>query len=169
MNSDYNALRAAIETEIDGYRFFLDASSKSASDKVQNVWLSLANDEIEHMRILQKHLSTIVQSGDWGEYREDMTGPLPEKAPITTPAGPLPPAPFADDVEALEAGLKVEENTWRFYARVAGEATSPAAKSTYNQLARMEMGHYDLISETILMLKDPAQWQLLQTPIINEG
>ncbi len=169
MDADARVIRAAIETEIDGYRFFLDCSQQAAVPKVQPVWLDLARDELEHMRILQGHLSSLSQSGDWGPLADEGDAELPHRAPITAAREPAAPTPFGSDVEALREGLKVEESTCRFYADAAERTSSAVGRRTYRQLAGMEMGHYRLIEETIAMLADPAQWLFLQARPVQEG
>ncbi len=169
MDADARIIRAAIETEIDGYRYFLEAAAKAAHPRAQEVWLSLAGDEVEHMRILQGHLAAQIRGGGWGPAEDGAADePLPETAPISRPGRPRP-AGSDSDLDALEAGLKVEDSTYRFYADAAGRCADPAGRKTYQQLARMEMGHYRLIEETIDLLADPTAWQFRQVSPIQEG
>lgn len=166
---DVRIIRAAIETEIDSYRYFVEASGKAAHDKVQQIWLSLAGDEIEHMRILQTHLAKISATGEWDASEAEDGGTLPEKAPIFGKSGATAPKEMASDIEALEAGIRVEAATYEFYTDALKKTASEAGRRVYAQLARMEMGHYKLIEETMLMLSDPAGWQFQQVRPILEG
>lgn len=81
MQSDYQVIRAAIETEIDGYRYFNGAAERAVHDRARDTWLSLAADEIDHMKILQAQLTT--QPRVEPESDDDAEA-APTKAPIAT-------------------------------------------------------------------------------------
>jgi rubrerythrin len=168
MDSDASIIRAAIETEIDSYRYFVDSAGKAAHDRVRQVWLQLAGDEIEHMKILQTQLTSLLKTGEW-EAEEGDEAALPEKAPIISKRAAAPKGEVVTDLEALEAGLKVEASTYQFYADAVAKTASAGGRKTYQQLARMEMGHYRLLEEAWEMLADPAQWQFRQSSPIQEG
>jgi rubrerythrin len=165
MDSDIQIIRAAMETEIDGFRYFLDAAIKTSASNVRRIWLDLCRDEIEHMRLLQRQMSSLSQSGEWTDIKVTINSHL-TKAPIT--AGEPVAKPTQSDLEALKEGLKVEEITFRFYEDAA-KTTSGIGKATYDQLAKMEWGHYKLLEETITLFNDPSEWEYLQNPPMLEG
>lgn len=169
MNDDVKIIRAAIETEIDGYRYFVEAAGKAAHERVKELWLGLAVDEIEHMKILQSSLTSLLTHDRWEPVPGEVDETLPPKAPIVGSKGPAPAGEFSSDVEAVEAGLAVEANTYDFYADAAKKTTSAEGRKTYLQLAKMEMGHYQSLEEAREMLVDPAQWQFRQVSPIQEG
>jgi rubrerythrin len=166
MDSDIEIIRAAIETEIDGYRFFLDSAEKTAASNVRQIWLDLCRDEIEHMRLLQMQMSSLSHSGKWANIKVTVDEHL-VKAPIS--AGTPVAKPAQSDLDALKEGLKVEENTFRFYEDAAKKMSGGAGKATYEQLAKMEWGHYKLLEETITLFNNPSEWEYLQSPPMLEG
>jgi rubrerythrin len=169
MEYEPSIIRAALETEIDGYRFFLDAAEKATHPRARSTWLGLAGDEIEHMRLLQGNLSALARTNEWEAPDDDSEASTLVKAPIG-PTRSLPEgAEHKGDIEALREGLKVEESTYRFYEQAVQRSQHPTGKKTYEALARMEMGHYRLIEETIQLLSDPEQWQLRESRPISEG
>ena len=169
MTTDTDILRAGIETEIDGYRFFLDAASKATHARVKRVWLDLAGDEVAHIKILQGHLAKQIESGEWDNAPAGPEQTGPDKAPINAVRNWTVPNELMSDVEALTSGLKVEESTHRFYIDAARKTGSPAGKKMYEYLAKWEMGHYILLEETIEMIANPAMWDFKQNPPIQEG
>ncbi|MGD9140315.1 MAG: ferritin family protein, partial [bacterium] len=48
------AMKTAIEMEVSGYKFFMDAADKVESDVGKKMFTRLANEEIEHQRTFQK-------------------------------------------------------------------------------------------------------------------
>ncbi len=164
MQSDYHVIRLAIETEIDGYRYFNSAAERAVHDRARDTWMSLAADEIEHMKILQ------VQLRELGKPEED-EGPSEAKdKAVVAPTSAVPDSVnMDDDLAALLVGLDVEARTRDFYAKAATETASPAMKITYQQLAAMEAGHYKLIDETYRFLADPQGWNFDQVRPISDG
>jgi rubrerythrin len=169
MSIDTDILRAGIDTEIDGYRFFIDSAGKASHARVKKVWLDLAMDELAHMRILQGHLASQIESGEWDATPAGPDRPDVQKAPISAVKNWVVPDEFMSDVEALKSGLQVEESTHRFYVDAGKKTDSSVGRKMYEYLAKWEMGHYLLLEETIEMIANPAMWEMKQNPPIQEG
>lgn len=165
MQSDYQVIRLAIETEIDGYRSFNSAAERAVHDRARETWMSLAADEIEHMKLLQAQLRELGKP----EPDDDDAVEAKDKAVIapttTVPAD----ANLDDDLAALQVGLEVEARTRDFYAKAATETGSSTMKATYEGLAAMEAGHYRLVDETYRFLADPQGWNFDQVRPISDG
>jgi rubrerythrin len=169
MSLDTDILRAGIDTEIDGYRFFVDSAGKAGHARVKKVWLDLATDEIAHMKILQGQMSKLLESGEWDASPVGPDRPEVQKAPISAVKNWVVPNELMSDVEALKSGLQVEESTHRFYVDAAKKTESSEGRKVYEYLAKWEMGHYILLEETIEMISNPAMWDFKQNPPIQEG
>jgi rubrerythrin len=165
MPSDYQVIRLAIETEIDGYRYFNSAAERAHHERARETWMSLAADEIEHMKILQAQLKDL---GKPEADEEDAEQPK-DKA-VVAPTSTVPDhVNKDDDLAALQVGLEVEARTRDFYASAAEETKSPTMKATYTQLAAMEDGHYSLVDSTYRFLSDPEGWNFDQVRPIQDG
>jgi rubrerythrin len=165
MRSDYQVIRLAIETEIDGYRYFNSAAERAVHDRARDTWMSLAADEIEHMKILQAQLHGLGKP----ETDDDDTSEAKDKA-VIAPTSTVPESVNRDDdLAALQIGLDVEARTRDFYAKAATETENAAMKAVYEQLAAMEDGHYRLIDETYRFLADPQGWNFDQVRPISDG
>ena len=165
MQSDYQIIRLAIETEIDGYRYFNSAAERAVHDRARDTWMSLAADEIEHMKLLQAQLRELGKP----EADEDGDSAAMDKA-VIAPTSTVPDGVNKDDdLAALQIGLDVEARTRDFYAKAATETASPTMKSTYERLAAMEAGHYRLVDETYRFLADPQGWNFDQVRPISDG
>ncbi len=164
MQSDYQVIRLAIETEIDGYRYFNSAAERAIHERARETWLSLAADEIEHMKLLQAQLWELGRPEP-----DDEPAVSPDKA-VIAPTITVPESVNKDDdLAALEVGLDVEARTRDFYAKAATETASAAMKATYERLAAMEAGHYQLVDETYRFLADPQGWNFDQVRPISDG
>ena len=164
MQSDYQVIRLAIETEIDGYRYFNSAGERAVHDRARDTWMSLAADEIEHMRILQEQLRGL------GRPEADDDGAGAKDKAVIAPTSRVPESVNKDDdLAALQIGLDVEARTRDFYAKAATETGSAAMKATYEQLAAMEADHYRLVDETYRFLADPQGWNFDQVRPISDG
>jgi len=166
MHSDYKVIRLAIETEIDGYRYFNSAAERAVHDRARETWMSLAADEIDHMKILQAQLNELGRS----EPDEDEGPEEPKDKAVIAPTSAVPDQVNTDDdLAALQIGLEVEARTRDFYARAAVETENATMKATYKQLAAMEDGHYRLVDETYRFLADPQGWSFDQVRPIQDG
>jgi rubrerythrin len=169
MSIDTDILRAGIDTEIDGYRFFIDAAGRASHARVKKVWLDLATDELAHMKILQGHLASLIENGEWDTTPDVPDRPDVRKAPISAVKNWVVPNELTSDLDALKSGLQVEESTHRFYVDATKRTNSAVGRKTYEYLAKWEMGHYLLLEETIEMIANPAMWDFKQNPPIQEG
>ncbi len=165
MQSDYHVIRLAIETEIDGYRYFNSAAETAVHDRARETWMSLAADEIEHMKILQAQLHEL------GKPEPDEDGAdSPKDKAVIAPTSAVPDhVNKDDDLAALQIGLEVEARTRDFYVQAATETRSTTMKVTYQRLAAMEDGHYRLVDETYRFLSDPQGWDFDQVRPIQAG
>ncbi len=164
MQTDYQIIRLAIETEIDGYRYFNSAAERAAHDCARETWMSLAADEIDHMKILQAQLREL------GKPEPDDDDEAPKDKAVIAPTRTVPDSVnLDDDLAALQVGLEVEARTRDFYAKAATATASATMKATYERLAAMEAGHYRLVDETYRFLADPQAWNFDQVRPINEG
>jgi len=165
MHSDYKVIRLAIETEIDGYRYFNSAAERAIHDRARETWMSLAADEIDHMKILQAQLHELGRPDLDDEESEE-----PKDKAVIAPTSAVPDqVNMDDDLAALQIGLEVEARTRDFYARAAAETKSSTMQATYKRLAAMEDGHYRLVDETYRFLADPRGWDFDQVRPIQDG
>ncbi len=165
MQSDYQVIRLAIETEIDGYRYFNSAAERAVHDRARDMWMGLAADEIEHMKILQAQLRELGKP----DADDDEPSEAKDKAVIAPTTSVPDSVNKDDDLAALQVGLEVEARTRDFYAKAATETRNAVMRATYERLAEMESGHYRLVDETYRFLADPQGWNFDQVRPISDG
>jgi rubrerythrin len=145
------ALDLAIQTEKDGREFYLRAAERSADPGGKVLFFSLADDELQHLRLLESQREALAADGKWlpSSILDDQT-PLeqPEGAPLFS-RGRLAESvsAYTSDLSALRLAFLIEKDAVAFYTRAAAETEDPAGKEMYERLAAMETEHQRILEE----------------------
>jgi len=151
----------AMITEQDGYDFYMAAAGRVEDEKGKAMLKGLANDEIEHLHILQSEYDK-VKGGesfvDLESARADLpTEPgmrlFPEKSNLGAMLDGV-----TNDEEALRVALEFEQKGYEMYSKAAQDATDANAREVFEYLAKQEDGHYELIQQTLNYLVDDGMW-----------
>jgi rubrerythrin len=166
-------LEEAMRNEVDGQRFYVQAAAKSVSSRSQATFTTLAADEAEHLRILQKEYESLKGSGKWvaatkvigsQERRAEPLFPQDEKAAERTAQA------IKSDLEALEFAMGIEERAFKLYTKASQETDDPHARAIYKYLTNQENGHYKLIQRAHQYLTSPGEWyEEEEKPIFDGG
>ncbi|HID89805.1 MAG TPA: hypothetical protein EYP52_08875 [Anaerolineae bacterium] len=162
-------LRRGMSLERDGYRFYTQAAERASSERGRRMFLDLAAQEVDHLRLLLAEYRVLEEGRGWLPYKEAMTAdfPLdpanpdlpgeepPESMPVFTPDREI---SLEGDVAALEFGLETERISRELYAKAAEEAEDPLAKEAYEFLTRQEEEHYRLLQNTLEYLTQNQTW-----------
>jgi len=168
------ALKRAAVTEWYGYRFYVTVAKQTQSDRGQEFFRGLAQDEKEHLHIILAELGALKESKGWLTYEEavatpvefDITGPNPFPE-ATKGMEMLFPAvkeangmvdQHATDVAAMEMALEFEKRGYDMYQREAEAATDAKAREAYEVLAKEENRHYTWIQESLDYLTNNQTW-----------
>jgi len=168
-NSPLGILRRGMSLERDGYRFYLDAAERASSEQGKRMFLDLASQEEDHLRLLLAEYRALEAGQDWLPYQEAMNQEFPLDAaepdlPGEEPADPLPvftperEISVQGDIAALKFGLETERISRELYARAAEQSEEPRARQTYEFLAHQEEKHYRLLQGTHEYLTNNETW-----------
>lgn len=152
-------LLQAMQLERDGHAFYLAAAQETAAPAGRRMFLSLAQDELHHLEILD------------GFYRRHLAGePLPEEE---VPAGAgrhgrpiFPPpaaaaqvvAPHTGDLEALHRGIAAEQASIDLYRHGLETAEDPRLREMYAFLLEQEEGHRTILEGEYNYLTHTGFW-----------
>jgi rubrerythrin len=141
------ALRQAIRLEQDGYKFYTEAAERMADPRGREMFLSLADDEKLHLRIVQDQYEALKGGKKWISFPETMEM---EVKPVDLDKPLFPPekeaiSPEASDTDALLFALQIENESYELYRKVAAETADPAGKEMYKFLASQERIHFDIL------------------------
>jgi len=154
------ALEKAMEVERQGRVFYEEAAGRVQDAAGKAVFQTLANDEVEHIRLLQAEYEQISNEGEWMELGEakvcEPQTPLklfPDKrdAALVIPAG-------AKDVDALKLAMDFEERGYKAYKKAQKETDDPNGKKVYTFLAKQENNHYVFLQKTYDYLTNEGAW-----------
>ena len=68
--TEINILSVAVQREIIANKFYLDLAAAEKNPEAKEMFLSLANEEELHRKILQAEIDSIGQSGFWFDMQE---------------------------------------------------------------------------------------------------
>lgn len=148
-------IRAAIQNEIAGQRFYQDAAHYCIDPWAKEAFARLAQDEEKHAALLLGEHQSLTTEGRWLPPRAALElGAEADISQITfsadEPGAALFPAGWsarqaidrgADDLSALAFGLQIEERSITLYQQQADAAAAPAGREAFLFLAAEEQRH----------------------------
>ena len=168
-NVALTALNQAIELEIEGQRFYLEAAECTTDPKGAEMFRSLADDEVIHERILRRQLDALTQGEGWVPVLSMVEG-LPEGvAEVTADLAALifPQSekvcgealrPDESDLDALLFALQIENKSFDLYREMAQTTDDPNGKRMYEYLANAERGHFEQLMLNYEHLSTVGSW-----------
>ena len=171
-NKTLEALQIAIQMEIDGKKYYQEASQSSGNRIGTDLFQSLAAEEDIHRRKFEEIFHTIQSKKAWPDIDFQ---PDQGKGPRTI---------FAQATEAMDSDIKVldieldavktamnmENKSYDYYQTQRTKATYDAEKEYYQALATQEKAHHRVLYDYFEYLKDPAAWFVQQEhPSLDGG
>lgn len=133
-------LRLAIQTEIDGHEFYTRAAQRTADPAGQELFRSLAADEVDHRQLLEAQLASLQAGRGWQSHKALETHA--ERAPLFSPERlEQDVSAYTADLSALRMAMLIEADAVAFYGKAAEEADDELARSLFLDLVKMEQGH----------------------------
>ena len=145
------ALDLAIQTERDGREFYMRAAERSGDPGGKVLFISLADDELQHLRLLESQREALANEGHWLPPSK-----LDEQTPPEEAEGvPLfsrerlaeNVSAYTSDLSALRMAFLIEKDAVAFYTRAAAETEDPDGRQIYERLVEMETEHQRILEE----------------------
>jgi len=153
------ALKDAIQMEVEGRQFYQEAARKVKGDGVRQIMEYLAESEKYHIDKFQEIYENLEKDSAWTEGMAAFAPPRHEPFVCVLAMNKEDQeAGGKDDLEALRTGLKMEQCSIDYYTRLAKEATHPLARRFLMSVAHEERGHYLTLLDMHNYLTDPADW-----------
>jgi rubrerythrin len=168
-NTPQGILRRGMSLERDGYNFYTLAAERASGERGRAMFLDLASQEEDHLRLLLGEYRALEEGRGWLPYEEAMQADFPLDPADPDLPGEEPPEPLpvftADrevslegDIAALEFGLETELISRELYAQAAQETSDPHAREAYEFLTHQEEQHYQLLQNTLEYLTQQQTW-----------
>jgi rubrerythrin len=161
-----SALEMAIQIEVEGNQFYTKAAETVTWPEGKQMLLELADDEMEHIRILKEEHAALLSGKDWisaaavapaiesGERK-----PMPvferDEAKI---AGMV--DDRADALEVLDVAIKNEYKSHTFYAEQKEKTDNPEAKKIFDWLVKEEKNHQAVLTDYARYIGAHGEWLL---------
>lgn len=143
MKSDLEALRVAMATEKEGYEFYKKTADQIEGPAAQKMFLSLAQDEMQHLQWLEAQEESLLEKGEGLAYE-----PPRQKASQGLPIFPSVKEKMGDyrsQLSTLKLGLEMEERSRQLYLKAAAECLDERGRAMYSHLAAWEGEHWELL------------------------
>lgn len=155
-------VKFALQLEQDGLKMYRDFAEKSSDPFGKKTFEGLAEDELEHIELLQKlygnsgiaEIEEIVERAKVEPVRQRFKTIFQlasEKARQRTEAD-------SSDTEAMRIAMDFEKRGYNIYKEAEGKAKGNAEKAAFRHLTLMEQYHFELLQETFEYLNDTGNW-----------
>lgn len=142
-------LRYAMQMEMDGYNFFVENAEKLVSPTAKQLFLELAEMELEHYKYLENQLDNYLKTESFDtseevlEREENIFEGRGESEHIeaTLQESNIP------DITILRMAYLIERDFKEFYTDAAENAQDEDAKAIFTRLAEWEKGHETLFKK----------------------
>ncbi len=143
-------LDIAYKTEVNGYRFYLNAAKMVDDKHGKNMFQHLAKDELEHIKVVHTIGEELRAGKKWPRYEDVLKsgGTLDIEALPVFPEGNKAIEGMkgaADELHALDVGIGAEERSIELYLDILKAAEDPDEKAVLERLVEMERGHLKLL------------------------
>jgi rubrerythrin len=157
------ALCQAARLEEDGYKFYTEAAKRTADPRGREMFLSLADDEKLHLRIVEDQYDAVINEKEWVSFPEALEcKPIDLDQPLFPPEGhdfDKTIDPKASDLDALLFALQIENESYELYRKAAAGVADPAGKAMYDFLATEARTHFDILMLNYEHLASSGSWR----------
>lgn len=150
-------LKAAIEIEEFGINFYTSLAGCIKNKTGAALFRSLAGDEKEHRRMIQKELDRLGQFCDVScvQPMHEYLKIIPQKVFTPSPGACF---TLVDEMAALETGIEVEENSRKMYSESLERGGDEMTKETLVSLVGWEIKHKQILEENLRNLRLEGTW-----------
>ena len=155
------ALKTALQMELDGKQFYLEFAEKAKVVLVRKLFLRLSEEEDVHYGKIRGIHTALIDSQEWPDtgsafwYDKSIKSVFRE-ALEETHSGEI--AAPAAELEGLDLAIKLEDKSYNFYRSRSETAVIPRERAFYEALAAEERGHYLALVDSKEYLLDPEGW-----------
>lgn len=160
MDKMLKALKTAIQMEIDGKEYYLEASQSSKNELGKKLLKQLAVEEDEHRKVFEVIYNDISVKKGWptGKLHTDGGKGLRTIFSAAREAMDKDVKAIPTELDAVQTAMEMENKTFDFYKRRGANAAYDAEKQFYEALAVQEEEHYRVLLDYYEFLKNPEAW-----------
>ena len=148
--SGFEVIRAAMEVEKNGHRFYSTMAEKAQSDLVREIFSWLAQDEVQHLKTLEA-LAPKYEEGAFWENEDEFLPYLQRfrDKEIFPSSSRLEEALLEDDpdLKAIDLAIEAEEKFAEYFHLAAKQAKTAEGREVFHWLAKEEDRHAAVLQE----------------------
>ena len=154
------ALKTAIQMEIDGKAFYLKASQASGNELGRKLLQSLSKEEDLHRQKFESIYGSISKQKGWPktDYEPDGGRGLRTLFARALEAEKPDMQTSSSEMDDIQKAMDMENQTYDFYISLGKKATYDAEKDFFEAVASQEKEHHRILLDYYEFLKDPAAW-----------
>lgn len=146
----YEAVMIGVELEDAGRNFYNRVANSCADYKVKNLFQELAEEEVEHKRVIREEIEPLF-APEW--YREEDQHMMAEYL-NTVQHQPIFPDPedtgacdqiASDPAQALDVGIRAEQQSIDYYAFLRDATQDQKGKEMFEHLRLEEVKHLQML------------------------
>ena len=151
--NELEALALALEVEKTELKFYIRLARKARDERARKMFLFLASEEAEHWDLFEERfLEEVVEKCELPAVDREML----EKLIVQTDGENL------SEVDAVKIGMEQEKLTWEFYEKAAKEAEHDSVRRLFEELAKIEKAHYELLKAQYDAIMKTGIWMNYQ-------
>jgi rubrerythrin len=154
------ALKTAIQMEIDGKKYYLEMSKSAADESGVKLFKQLAVEEDYHRKKFESIFKEIEAKKSWPEAKFEGDQGKAVKTLFAEAAAKAKGRKKAslDELKAVQKAMEMENKTYDFYKERAEAAEFEAEKKYYEALAGQESAHHAVLLDYYEYMKNPVDW-----------
>jgi len=148
--SGFEVIRAAMEVEKNGHRFYSTMSEKAVNELARDIFSSLAQDEIQHLKTLESLVPKYEDGAFWDDeeeflpylqrFRDKEIFPSAERLEQALQEND-------PDISALGLAIEAEEKFSEYFHVAAKHARTSEGREAFHWLAKEEDRHAAILRE----------------------
>jgi rubrerythrin len=154
------ALKYAIQMEIDGKVFYLKASSESGNELGRKLLESLAQAEDYHRMKFEEIFRGLSEKKGWQQVEFKVDGGRTMRTIFAKELTKKPDQikPLKSELDAVQKAKDMEAKSYDFYHARSEQAETEAEREYYNLIAAEEREHQLVLVDYDEYLRNPAGW-----------
>jgi rubrerythrin len=153
------ALKDALQMELEGRQFYLEAAKKVQNPGVRQIFEYLAESEKYHINKFNEIYLSLAKDPVWNASMAAFNPPQHEPYVCVMAMNQAEQGTGGqNDLQALRTGLKMEECSIDYYTKLARETPNPLVRRFFMSVAHEERGHYLTLMDMHNYLTMPEDW-----------
>jgi rubrerythrin len=152
-----DAIKAAMEAEMDAHNFYSKAAHKTKNPKGSDMFFQLADFEKNHFHHLKALYDSLKGEEKWIVYSGTTFSGKGKKVSRSLTIGKEVESQ-ANDLHALSMAIKEERKAQKYYREMAEKTTDPLGRDMFKKLASEEELHERVLNDQFYSLTNKGLW-----------